>query len=255
MRKNELYRYLKRILKTKNGIYLLAFLTAVNHFEPDATPLKSSNLETSGEKSVMEDFLIDSEEYDSSCDLTTVDVLKIINETMKEESPEEQICEKYNITKEEFDVICAVVLSEAAPGSYEDARAVINTIYNRTQSKEWINYVKWKLKLGDNEEADLYKQVICPGQFEVYSTNAYNKKFMKDGKLCDDARELKGYQAITDFLLEDETEREEHPYTEFRSHNCYVEGAVLLADGGNWYFHPLTNDMRVDKEETRKLVK
>ena len=48
------------------------------------------------------------------------------------------ILNKYNLTKNEFNTLTAIVLSEAQSNSYEDAYAVINTIYNRTHAKNWV---------------------------------------------------------------------------------------------------------------------
>ena len=45
------------------------------------------------------------------------------------------ILEKYNLTNEQFKILSAIVLSEAQANSYDDAYAVINTIYNRIHSK------------------------------------------------------------------------------------------------------------------------
>ena len=53
------------------------------------------------------------------------------------------ILDKYHLSTSEFKVLVGVVLSEA-DDTYEDAYAVINTIYNRTHSKNWVRIIDSK---------------------------------------------------------------------------------------------------------------
>ena len=81
------------------------------------------------------------------------------------------ILKKYNLTSEQFSILCGIVLSEAEGNSYEDAYAVINTIYNRTHAKNWVRSVN--NYFGKGNGTSLYYQAISPRQFTVYSSGSY----------------------------------------------------------------------------------
>ena len=136
------------------------------------------------------------------------------------EDKREIILQKYQLTSDEFDVLCAIVLAEAEYNSYEDAYAVINTIYNRTKSNRWIKSVN--NKFGNNKGENLYYQAIAPRQFTVYEHGSY-KKYLGDRKSI-------GYQAIIDFLY---TEELLHNYLSFRSHYIKVDGSETFSSKGN----------------------
>ncbi len=141
------------------------------------------------------------------------------------------ILKNYNLTKDEFNVLCAIVLSEAA-NTYDDAYAVINTIYNRTHAKNWVRSVDGKF--GKGKGKNLYYQAISPGQFTVYSSGSY-KRHLNDTKKV-------GYTAILDFLY---TEEIMHDYLSFRSHSIKVNGSESFSKNGNNYFNTLTEKNRV----------
>ena len=103
------------------------------------------------------------------------------------------ICEKYNLTKDQFNVIVAVVLAEAESNSYEDAYAVINTIYNRSISSVWIYDVD-NLQ-GSGLGTNIYNQVIQKGQFDVYWSSKSYLNFLDVLP-----EEQPGAQAVIDFL-------------------------------------------------------
>ncbi len=155
--------------------------------------------------------------------------VRIAKETI---SPEAIIMQKYNLTEEEFMTVCAVVLSEAAANSYDDAYAVINTIWNRTKSINFINSVN--NKMGRDDADSLYVQVICPGQFEVYDTGRYMQKW--------GVTDEPGYQAIIDFLL---TEEPMHNYLYFVGQHCKKDNSVQFVERGNKYFGELKEDDRI----------
>ena len=142
------------------------------------------------------------------------------------EDKREIILQKYQLTSDEFDVLCAIVLAEAEYNSYEDAYAVINTIYNRTKSNRWIKSVN--NKFGNNKGENLYYQAIAPRQFTVYEHGSY-KKYLGDRKSI-------GYQAIIDFLY---TEELLHNYLSFRSHYIKVDGSETFSSKGNNYFNEI----------------
>ena len=87
-------------------------------------------------------------------------VAKEINATSTELTNREKVSKiltMYNLTQEQFDIIVAIVMGEAATNSYEDAYAVINTFYNRTLSKTWVNEVN-KVTGVDNGN-NIYAQI------------------------------------------------------------------------------------------------
>lgn len=146
--------------------------------------------------------------------------------TLNNEEKEAIILEKYQLSSQEFAVVCAIVLAEAEYNSYEDAYAVINTIYNRTKSNRWIKSVD--NKFGNNKGESLYYQAISPRQFTVYESGSY-KKYLGDKKSI-------GYQAIIDFLY---TEKILHNYLSFRSHYIKIEGSETFSSKGNNYFNEI----------------
>ena len=141
------------------------------------------------------------------------------------------ILDKYNLTKEQFNVLKAIVLSEA-DNCYDDAYAVINTIYNRAHSKNWVRSVN--NRFGSGKGSNLYYQAIAPGQFTVYSSGSY-KKYLNNT-----SRE--GYKAIIDFLY---TEDIMHNYLSFRSHSIKIKGSVAFSTKGNNYFNVLKEENRI----------
>ena len=138
----------------------------------------------------------------------------------------EEILNKYNLSAYEFNVVCAIVLAEAEYNSYDDAYAVINTIYNRTKSNRWIKSVD--NKFGSGKGKSLYYQAISPRQFTVYEHGSY-KKYLNDTTSV-------GYNAIIDFLY---TEKILHNYLSFRSNSIKVAGSVSFSENGNNYFNEI----------------
>ena len=141
------------------------------------------------------------------------------------------ILNKYNLSKNEFNILCGIVLSEA-DSTYEDAYAVINTIYNRTHSKNWVRSVD--NKFGKDKGMNLYYQAISPNQFTVYASGSY-KKHMND-------TDSVGYDAIIDFLY---TENIMHNYLSFRSHSIKVNGSESFSKKGNNYFSTIKEENRI----------
>ena len=140
------------------------------------------------------------------------------------------ILKNYNLTKEQFRVLCAIVLSEAEGNSYEDAYAVINTIYNRTHAKNWVRSVNAYFGNGKS----LYYQAISPNQFTVYSSGSYKRHLDETNSV--------GYKAILDFLY---SEQIMHNYLSFRSHSIKVSGSESFSKNGNNYFNVLKDESRI----------
>ena len=142
------------------------------------------------------------------------------------------ILERYNLSKEQFNTLKAIVLSEAEINSYEDAYAVINTIYNRTHSKNWIRSIE--NRFGSGKGTNLYYQVIAPNQFTVYASGSYRRYL--------EATDNVGIDAIIDFLY---SENVMHNYLSFRSHSIKVNNSESFSTNGNNYFNEITIENRV----------
>lgn len=142
------------------------------------------------------------------------------------------ILNKYELTKSEFDIVAAITLAESGSNSYEDAYAVINTIYNRTHSKNWVSTVN--NHFGRDKGYSLYYQSISPGQFTVYKSGTY-KRHLGETK-------SNGYKAIIDFLY---TEEVMHDYLSFRAHWVNVNEYECFAKNGNKYFNKITEKNRI----------
>ena len=147
------------------------------------------------------------------------------------------ILERFNLTKEQFDTLVAIVLAESKWDSYEDAYSVINTIYNRTISKNWINYVNYLGK--DGTGTNLYYQSICPNQFIVYQNGSYLSFLNNDNS------DRQGYKAIIDFLT---TGEKMHNFLSFVASDCGKEKYLQFVEKGNCYYNELTDDDMVTAE-------
>ena len=120
---------------------------------------------------------------------------RIYEENHKYELLRDKILQKYNLTLEQFNVIKGIVIAESQWHSYEDAYAVINTLFNRINSSVWVDYIN--RVVGANNGVSLYGQGICPGQFTVYASGKY-VKYMNESPNTNP-----GVRAIYDFLSED----------------------------------------------------
>lgn len=144
----------------------------------------------------------------------------------------DSILERYNLSENEFEVLCAIVLTEADKNSYEDTYAVINTIYNRTHSKNWVRTIN--NRFGNNKGRSLYYQAIAPRQFVVYEHGSYKKNLNNTKSI--------GYSAIIDFLY---TEDIMHNYLSFRANNIKVKNSQAFSKKGNNYFNVLIDSNRI----------
>lgn len=142
------------------------------------------------------------------------------------------ILDKYDLSKKQFKILCGIVLSEAEQNSYEDAYAVINTIYNRTQSKNWVNSVN--RRYGQGKGVNLYYQAISPNQFTVYQSGAYLKNVNNINNI--------GYIAVIDFLYNEEVM---HNYLSFRSNSSKINNYEKFSEKGNKYFNILELENRI----------
>lgn len=144
------------------------------------------------------------------------------------------ILDKYNLTSDEFNVLCAVVMGEAKENDYRDAYAVINTIYNRTKSNTWINYVA---NIMDCDGTSLFNQVVCTGQFEAYYNGRYQKFLgVKDNQ---------AYKAIIDFLVSEEIM---HEYLSFVAAYGESYGKEQFVSDGNRYYNLLIDEDKIKSQ-------
>lgn len=130
----------------------------------------------------------------------------------------EAILAEYNLTYEQFYTLVAIVAAEGG-GSYIDAYAVINVIYNRAHCRRWIasgnNY-------GDG--TNLFIQATLPSQFTVYASGSYLNHMYETGS--------NAYNATVTLLTSNELM---HNYMSFRSASTGIQGVQFIS-GGNIYF-------------------
>lgn len=149
----------------------------------------------------------------------------------------EIILNKFNLTESEFDILCAIAITEAKVDSYEDAYAVINTIYNRTITNIWIEEIN-KLYTEDVGKS-LYYQAIHPNQFVVYQDGDYLKNL--------NVRNGNAFQAIIDFLYTIELK---HDYLSFRSADTELDFEhEQFVTNGNRYFNKIREEDRIIETE------
>ncbi len=167
-----------------------------------------------------------------------------VEETVKEELTLEEkiqnILIEQNLTKEQFYIICAIVSAEAKGDSYEDAYWVINTMYNRINSKTWVDYVSGVYGI-ENAGLNLYYQAVMSGQFVAYEDGRY-KEFLGNEEAC-------GFLATVDFLT---TKELAHYYLSFRSAETNLDEYVESVPGGNKYFNAMSADDRLNRAELSK---
>ncbi len=142
------------------------------------------------------------------------------------------VLNKYNLTRKEFNILTAIVISESQSNSYDDAYAVINTIYNRTHAKNWVK--SCNAYFGKNKGQSLYYQAIMPNQFVVYQNSTYTKYLNKTN--------LNGYNAVIDFLY---NEKIMHNYLSFRANNVHVNNSEQFSTNGNNYFNILKEENKI----------
>lgn len=171
-----------------------------------------------------------------SVEITTNEVkqrkLDTYTKSITKEDKIKSILERYKLSREQFNILSAIVLSEADKNSYEDTYAVINTIYNRTHSKNWVKSVS--NRFGNNKGENLYYQAISPNQFVVYEHGTYKNNLNNTNCV--------GYNAIIDFLY---TEEVMHNYLSFRANNVKVKNSETFSKNGNRYFNQLLDNNRI----------
>ncbi len=183
---------------------------------------------------------IDANSYENK-NIKKIEKEMALDEDKKDEIKEEKtyssvdyILDKYNLTSDEFNVLCAVVMGEAKENDYRDAYAVINTIYNRTKSNTWINYVA---NIMGCDGTNLFNQVVCTGQFEAYYNGRY-QKFLG-------VKDTQAYKAIIDFLVSEEIM---HEYLSFVAAYGESYGKEQFVSDGNRYYNLLIDEDKIKSQ-------
>jgi len=165
----------------------------------------------------------------------------IVEDELSKKDKINNILDNYDLTQEQFDIICAIVMAEAKSESYVDGYAVINCMYNRCVSKLWNDYIS--NLYGDNAGSDLYMQATASGQFVVYEEGLYEKFLgVKEGQVID---------AVIDFLT---TKNIMHYYLSYRSADTSLDEYEQFTPNGNKFFdYMLEEDRMITEEESRGL--
>ena len=119
----------------------------------------------------------------------------------------------YKLCDKDIELLCAIVSAESDK-TYDDALAVITTILNRCETKNWIN----------SHGRDPIAQATAPNQFVVYQHGSY-EKYM-NGKAPDTVK-----QAVMDAL----SGVRNHDYCSFRSNGTTSYSSNMISPTGNRY--------------------
>ena len=160
----------------------------------------------------------------------------------------EHVLDYYNLADEDdnykFKVVEAVCEKEAAKDGncYEDSYGVISTIYNRVHSKDMLRYVNYVMNT--NNAINLYTQVTCKNQFEVYGTGRYLGAMGRVDTDC--------YKAVLDMLY---LKLPIHTRLGFLSASNESNSSIQLIDGGNNYNSPMKEEDYTDELEKLNVEK
>ena len=169
----------------------------------------------------------------------------------------EFICEKYNLTEHQFKVIASVVYNETFANNYDDCYRVINTIYNRTKSKKWVNWISSVTGL---DGASMYAQVIASGQFDGYkpSKAGYDYDELLNTVIYDGTKPFETtLDAMFEFLI---SEKSVHNFLSFKGLYYEIDESEKMKAGygvtnwvkytklGNTYHNPLSQSDLIDEE-------
>ena len=149
------------------------------------------------------------------------------------------ICDRYNITYDEFKIVSAIIMAEGNH-TYEEAYCVANTIYNRIHSISSINYVN--AVFGMDVGKSLFYQAVCPNQFVVYQNGRYYEFYnVLSGSV---------FRGIIDMLI---TEIPRHNYLQFLANETDVQGQ-MFTEKGNRYFTVLQENNRLNEKNDKSTL-
>ncbi len=146
------------------------------------------------------------------------------------------ICTKYNWSYDTFVSLASIVLCEAS-SDYIDGYWVVNTMYNRTITKNWAAA----------HGTDMYNQAIAPGQFVVFESSSYYSVYNNfTSQFTDPA-----FRGMIDFLV---TNVSLHNYLNFHANGVPSAGEELSCSRGNVYYNEIKPENLLD-EHRRTLAK
>lgn len=141
----------------------------------------------------------------------------------------EYIMNKYNWSYEKFSSLVSIALCEAS-SDYIDGYWVVNTMYNRTITKNWVAA----------HGTDMYNQAIAPGQFVVFETSSYYSVLNNfEAQFTDPA-----FRGIIDFLVTNESL---HNYLNFHANGVPDIGEELSCSRGNVYYNAIREENLLDE--------
>ena len=141
----------------------------------------------------------------------------------------EYIMNKYNWSYDTFVSLASIVLCEAS-SDYIDGYWVVNTMYNRTITKNWVAA----------HGTDMYNQAIAPGQFVVFESGSYYSVYNNfTSQFTDPA-----FRGIIDFLV---TNVSLHNYLNFHANGVPSAGEELSCSRGNVYYNEIKPENLLDE--------
>ncbi len=164
---------------------------------------------------------------------------------------------KFDLTREEYDILVAGIISEGKGGKEDadrinEALNVASALYNRCKDSRWCDYVR--NIMGIKGKVGLFEHFTAKSQFDVWTYGTYTKNInCTSGPL---------YESIVKFLYYvDNIDKDRqssiygkprHNYCSFctstldrRSHN-----PVILVKGGNQYYDPIRPEENIPLEDT-----
>jgi len=226
---------------TASGSLILSILILANLSKKEKLDIQEEEYITKEEEVNEDNFQTNPEIVIGNNTFVDNTIKSIEDDELSKKDKINNILDNYDLTQEQFDIICAIVMAEAKSESYVDGYAVINCMYNRCVSKLWNDYIS--NLYGDNAGSDLYMQATASGQFVVYEEGLYEKFLgVKEGQVID---------AVIDFLT---TKNIMHYYLSYRSADTSLDEYEQFTPNGNKFFdYMLEEDRMITEEESRGL--
>ena len=159
-----------------------------------------------------------------------------------------KILDYFGISVEELAKIHAIVIAEGVPLEfgeprvYNEQRNVINTLYNRSNSKSWVAFADIFPSM-QGRGTNIFVQATIPEQFVVYQEGLYLDYLGQESP------------AVTDYLYSIAMGEivEDHGYLSFKAASTPVAGGIQLVENGNWHHAPFEEGDKIVVED-RALV-
>ncbi len=182
---------------------------------------------------------------------------KVVTEKKEETIPEmiDYILRKFDLTREEFDIIIAGCITEGMPGEENEDRIneglnVASVLYNRCKNERWINYVRQVTGIKGN--IGLFENYVAKGQFSTYDSGFYLRAIdQKSGPLYEALVKFFYYVDNIDPDRQNPDYEVRHNYCSFWAHYLgRKDGVQLVSPGGNDFFDPTLPEEAVPFSET-----